>query len=801
MSEMRTIPVLPLRDIVVFPYMISPLFVGRDKSVRALEEVMKHDKQILLATQKNSTDDDPKPSAIYEVGVIAQVLQLLKLPDGTVKVLVEGKSRAAIVKFTDKAEYHEAEVASIEEELGEPHEAEALSRAVIEQFDNYVKLNKKIQPDAMARIPQITDPSELADQIAQHLSVKITDRQNLLEIFNVTKRLEKVFALMEGEISVLHVEKKIRSRVKRQMEKTQREYYLNEQMKAIQRELGEQEDTRDELNELEKRIKRAKFSKEARTKAEAELKKLRNMSPMSAESTVVRNYLDWLLSIPWGKAKPKKIDIVEAERILDEDHYGLDKVKERILEYLAVQTRTNMLKGPILCLVGPPGVGKTSLGRSIAKATGREFVRLSLGGVRDEAEIRGHRRTYIGSMPGKVIQSMKKAKSVDPFFLFDEIDKLGADWRGDPTSALLEVLDPEQNNTFNDHYLEVDYDLSQVMFVTTANSLNMPQPLLDRMEIIRIPGYTEDEKLEIAKRHLLPKVAKDHGLKEGEWTVPEKAIRDLIRYYTREAGVRSLERELGNLARKAVRDMAKEKIVAVTVDDERLGKYAGVRKYRYGETDEEDQVGIVTGLAWTEFGGEILTIEAVRMPGKGRMSITGNLKDVMKESISAANSYVRARATHFGIKPPVFDKTDVHVHVPEGATPKDGPSAGVAMAVAMVSVLTGIPIRKDLAMTGEITLRGRVLPIGGLKEKLLAALRSGIKTVLIPQENEKDLADIPDNVKAELRIVPVTTVDEVLAEALTQPLTPIEWTEEDDRALPATAPTLDEVDPEAVITH
>ena len=801
MTEMRTIPVLPLRDIVVFPHMISALFVGRDKSVRALEEVMKRDKHILLATQKNSTDDDPKPQSIYDVGVIAQVLQLLKLPDGTVKVLVEGKSRAAIVRFTDQEDYYEAEAASIEEDLGEVHEAEALSRAVIEQFDNYVKLNKKIAPEALASIPQITEPGKLADSIAGQLSVKIVDKQNLLEIFNVVKRLEKVFALMEGEISVLHVEKKIRSRVKRQMEKTQREYYLNEQMKAIQRELGEQEDTRDELNELEKRIKRTKLSKEARTKADAELKKLRNMSPMSAESTVVRNYLDWLLSIPWGKAKGKKIDILEAERILDEDHFGLEKVKERILEYLAVQTRTNSLKGPILCLVGPPGVGKTSLGKSIARATGREFVRLSLGGVRDEAEIRGHRRTYIGSMPGKVIQSMKKAKAVDPFFLFDEIDKLGADWRGDPTSALLEVLDPEQNNTFNDHYLEVDYDLSQVMFVTTANSLNMPQPLMDRMEIIRIPGYTEDEKIQIAKRHLLSKLLKNHGLKEGEWVVPDEAIRDLIRYYTREAGVRSLERELANLARKSVRDLEREKLVSITIDDERLAKYAGVRKYRYGETDEEDQVGIVTGLAWTEFGGEILTIEAVRMAGKGRMSITGNLKEVMKESISAANSYVRARATRFGIKPTLFDKTDVHVHVPEGATPKDGPSAGVAMAVAMISVLTGTPVRKDTAMTGEITLRGRVLPIGGLKEKLLAALRSGIKIVLIPQENEKDLADIPENVKADLQIIPVGTVDEVLAHALAGPLTPIEWTEEDDRALPATAATLDEVDPEAVITH
>ncbi|MDB5461362.1 MAG: endopeptidase La, partial [Caulobacteraceae bacterium] len=634
--------------------------------------------------------------------------------------------------------------------------------------------------------------------IAAHLSVKIADKQQLLEIFNIVKRLEKVYALMEGEISVLQVEKKIRSRVKRQMEKTQREYYLNEQMKAIQRELGEQDDARDELIELEKRIKKTKLSKEARAKAEGELKKLRNMSPMSAESTVVRNYLDWLLSIPWGKAKTKKIDVAEAERILNEDHYGLEKVKERILEYLAVQARTNSLKGPILCLVGPPGVGKTSLGRSIAKATSREFVRLSLGGVRDEAEIRGHRRTYIGSMPGKVIQSMKKAKATDPFFLLDEIDKLGADWRGDPSSALLEVLDPEQNSTFGDHYLEIDYDLSQVMFVTTSNSLNMPQPLMDRMEIIRIPGYTEDEKIQIAKRHLMPKLLANHGLKPEEWIVPDEAIRDLIRYYTREAGVRSLERELSNLARKSVRDLEREKLVSITVDEAKLEKYAGVRKYHYGATDEVDQVGIVTGLAWTEFGGEILTIEAVKMPGKGRMSITGNLKDVMKESISAANSYVRARSTRFGIKPTLFEKVDVHVHVPEGATPKDGPSAGVAMATAMISVLTGIPVRMDVAMTGEITLRGRVLPIGGLKEKLLAALRSGIKTVLIPKENEKDLADIPENVKAGLEIVPVSTVDEVLARALAGPLTPIEWREEDEPVAKPAAPT-DDV--EAVITH
>ena len=798
MQETKTLPVLPLRDIVVFPHMVVPLFVGRDKSVRALEEVMKNDKQILLATQKNSSDDDPAPDAIFSIGVVATVLQLLKLPDGTVKVLVEGKSRAHVERFTGKTDYFEAEVVQAEEDGGQAHEAEALSRAVVEQFENYIKLNKKVPPEALASIPQITEPGKLADSIAAHLSVKISDKQQLLEIFNVVKRLEKVYALMEGEISVLQVEKKIRSRVKRQMEKTQREYYLNEQMKAIQRELGEPDDSRDELIDLEKRIKKTKLSKEARSKAEAELKKLRNMSPMSAESTVVRNYLDWLLSIPWGKAKPKKIDVERAERILNEDHYGLEKVKERILEYLAVQARTGTLKGPILCLVGPPGVGKTSLGRSIAKATGREFVRLSLGGVRDEAEIRGHRRTYIGSMPGKIIQSMKKAKATDPFFLLDEIDKLGADWRGDPSSALLEVLDPEQNSNFNDHYLELDYDLSQVMFVTTSNSLNMPQPLMDRMEIIRIPGYTEDEKVEIAKRHLLPKLVENHGLKAGEWVVPDETIRGLIRYYTREAGVRSLERELANLARKSVRDLEREKLVSITVDPALLDKYAGVRRFHYGATDEEDQVGIVTGLAWTEFGGDILTIEAVRMPGKGRMSITGNLKEVMKELISAANSYVRARSTHFGIKPPLFEKTDVHVHVPEGATPKDGPSAGVAMAVAMISVLTGVPVRKDVAMTGEITLRGRVLPIGGLKEKLLAALRSGIKTVLIPKENEKDLADIPDNVKAELEIVPVATVDEVLARALAGPLTPIEWTESDEPLTPAAAA---ETDSEAVITH
>ncbi len=788
MSESKILPVLPLRDIVVFPHMVVPLFVGREKSVRALDEIMKGEKQILLATQKNSVDDDPEPEAIYPIGVLATVLQLLKLPDGTVKVLVEGKSRARLTRFTEREDYYEAEAVDIDDEDGSAEEAEALVRAVVEQFDSYVKLNKKVPPEALSSIPGITDPSKLADSVAAHLSVKITDKQTLLETVSIPRRLEKVYGLMEGEISVLQVEKKIRSRVKRQMEKTQREYYLNEQMKAIQRELGETDDQRDEILELETRIRKTKLSKEARTKAEAEVKKLRNMSPMSAESTVVRNYLDWLLSIPWGKARTKPIDLNKAEAILEEDHYGLEKVKERIVEYLAVQARTGSLKGPILCLVGPPGVGKTSLAASIAKATGREYVRMSLGGVRDEAEIRGHRRTYIGSMPGKIIQAMKKAKTTNAFVLLDEIDKLGADWRGDPSSALLEVLDPAQNSTFGDHYLEVDYDLSNVMFVTTANSLNMPQPLLDRMEVIRVAGYTEDEKVEIAIRHLLPKLAKDHGLKDGEWIVPEDSIRDLIRYYTREAGVRNLERALGGLARKAVREMAKTGALSITVDADKLAEYAGVRKYRHGETDEEDQVGIVTGLAWTEFGGDILTIEAIKMPGRGRMTVTGNLKDVMKESISAAASYVRARALSFGVKPPVFEKTDIHVHVPDGATPKDGPSAGVAMTVAMVSVLTGIPIRKDIAMTGEITLRGRVTAIGGLKEKLLAALRSGVKTVLIPQENEKDLADVPDNVKAALEIVPVSTADEALKWALTGNLTPVEWDEAVEPLPPVSPP-------------
>ena len=798
MTDTKILPVLPLRDIVVFPHMVVPLFVGREKSVKALDEIMKGEKQILLATQKNSVDDDPSPDAIYPIGVLASVLQLLKLPDGTVKVLVEGKGRARLTRFTDRTDYFEAEAVEIEDEPGETSQAEAMLRAVVEQFENYVKLNKKVPPEALSSIPQITDASKLADSVAAHLSVKIIDKQGLLETIDVPKRLEKVYGLMEGEISDLQVEKKIRSRVKPQMEKTQREYYLNEQMKAIQRELGETDDARDEIMDLEKRIRKTRLSKEARTKAEADVKKLRDMSPMSAESTVVRNYRDWLLSVPWGKAKQKPIDLVRAEEILEEDHFGLEKVKERIIEYLAVQARTGSLKGPILCLVGPPGVGKTSLAKSIAKATGREYVRMSLGGVRDESEIRGHRRTYIGSMPGKIIQSMKKAKTTNAFVLLDEIDKLGADWRGDPSSALLEVLDPAQNSTFGDHYLEVDYDLSQVMFVTTANSLNMPQPLMDRMEIIRVSGYTEDEKVEIAKRHVLPKQMKDHGLKDGELVVPEETIRDLIRYYTREAGVRSLERALGGLARKAVREMAKTGVASITVDADKLAEYAGVKKFRYGETDEEDQVGIVTGLAWTEFGGDILTIEAIKMPGRGRMTVTGNLKDVMKESMSAAAASVQTRALDVGVKPPEFEKTDIHVHVPDGATPKDGPSAGVAMTVAMVSVLTGVPIRKDIAMTGEITLRGRVTAIGGLKEKLLAALRSGVKTVLIPQENEKDLADVPDNVKSGLEIVPISTADEALKWALVGALTPVEW---DETAEPLPTPVPPAEGATAAVSH
>jgi len=791
-------PVLPLRDIVVFPHMIVPLFVGREKSVRALEDVMKDDKQILLVTQRNAAQDDPGPADMYAIGTVGTVLQLLKLPDGTVKVLVEGGARARIQEFTETDPFFVARASALPEAEAEGKETEALARSVITQFEQYIKLNKKIPPEVLVSVNQIEDPSKLADTVASHLTLKISDKQELLEIPTVAGRLEKVFSFMEGEIGVLQVEKRIRSRVKRQMEKTQREYYLNEQMKAIQKELGEGEDGRDELAELEERIKKTKLSKEARDKAAAEVKKLRTMSPMSAEATVVRNYLDWLLSIPWNKPTKIKKDIKLAQKVLNDDHYGLEKVKERILEYLAVQQRQKKIKGPILCLVGPPGVGKTSLGKSIARATGRNFIRISLGGVRDEAEVRGHRRTYIGSMPGKVIQAMKKAKSSNPLFLLDEIDKLGQDWRGDPSSALLEVLDPEQNVTFNDHYLEVDYDLSDVMFITTANSLRMPQPLLDRMEIIRIPGYTEDEKVEIAFRHLIPKQIKDHALKKEEWALSEDAVRDLVRYYTREAGVRNLEREIANLARKSIKEILMKNLKKVTINRRNLEKFAGVKKFRYGEAEATDMVGVTTGLAWTEVGGDILTIEAVTVPGKGRVIATGKLGDVMKESVQAAESFVKSRSTEFGIKPTLFNRKDIHVHVPEGATPKDGPSAGVAMVTTIVSVLTGIPVRRDLAMTGEVTLRGRVLPIGGLKEKLLAALRAGIKTVLIPSENEKDLADIPDNVKRGLEIVPVSVVDEVLRRALTGPLTPIEWIEPPEPATPVADKGDEDV---GIVTH
>jgi ATP-dependent Lon protease len=768
-------PVLPLRDIVVFPGMIVPLFVGREKSVKALEEVMKDDKQILLIAQKNATQDDPGPDDIYNIGTLGTVLQLLKLPDDTVKVLVEGGRRVRIAGYTDKAEFFEARAVEMEEQSGDPAELQAAARTVVSEFENYVKLNKKVPPEVVVSINKIEEPAKLADTISAHLALKVADKQQLLELDSVSKRLERILGLMEGEIGVLQVEKKIRNRVKRQMEKTQREYYLNEQMKAIQKELGETEDGRDEISELEKRIKKTRLSKEAREKANAELKKLRTMSPMSAEATVVRNYLDWLLSIPWRK--PTKIikDLKYAEDVLNADHHGLEKVKERILEYLAVQQRVDKMKGPILCLVGPPGVGKTSLGKSIAKATGRNFVRMSLGGVRDEAEIRGHRRTYIGSLPGKVIQSMKKVKSSNPLFLLDEIDKLGADFRGDPSSALLEVLDPEQNATFNDHYLEVDYDLSNVMFITTANSLRMAQPLMDRMEIIRLAGYTEDEKIAIARKHLIPKQIEANGLKEGEVDITDDAVRDLVRYYTREAGVRNLEREIANLARKGVKEILMKGSSKVKISAKNLDKYAGVRRFRYGEAELEDLVGITTGLAWTEVGGELLQVEAVLVPGRGRVSVTGKLGDVMQESVQAANAYVRSRAAAFGIRHNIFEKRDIHVHVPEGATPKDGPSAGVAMITSIVSALTGVAVRKDVAMTGEISLRGRVLPIGGLKEKLLAALRGGLKTVLIPKENERDLPEIPDNVKKGLDIVPVSTVDEVLARALVKPLTAVEW--------------------------
>ena len=771
--------ILPLRDIVVFPHMVVPLFVGREKSVKALEDVMKDDKQILLVAQKDGSQDDPGPDDIYGVGTVSTVLQLLKLPDATVKVLVEGGQRARIAGHLPNEAFFQAHAEMLEDRSEDEGELQALARAVSGHFEEYVKLNKKIPPEVMVSLSQIENYGKLVDTVASHLAVKVADKQALLEMDSVMERLERVYGLIEGEIGVMQVEKRIRGRVKRQMEKTQREYYLNEQMKAIQKELGSDgESGRDEAGEYERRIEKTKLSKEAREKAVAEARKLRTMSPMSAEATVVRNYLDWMLGIPWKKRTRLKRDVKHAREILDADHFGLEKVKERIVEFLAVQARNRKLRGPILCLVGPPGVGKTSLGKSVAEATGRNFVRMSLGGVRDEAEIRGHRRTYIGSMPGKIVQGMKKAKSSNPLFLLDEIDKLGADWRGDPSSALLEVLDPEQNVTFNDHYLEVDYDLSGVMFVTTANTTHIPRPLLDRMEVIRLSGYTEDEKVRIATDHLIPKQTEAHGLKAGEWSISAGGLRDLVRYYTREAGVRNLEREIAKLQRKAVKQIVAGEVKGVRITSRNLGRYAGVRSFRYGEAERDDMVGVATGLAYTDVGGELLSIEAVVLPGKGKMTITGKLGDVMQESIRAARSCLRARAPRLGLYPTVFDKRDMHVHVPEGATPKDGPSAGIAMFTAMMSALTGIAVKCSVAMTGEITLRGRVLPIGGLKEKLLAAHRGGIETVLIPGDNEKDLADIPENVKRGLTVVPVSSIDEVIALALAGKPTPVEWPDE-----------------------
>ncbi len=774
----QTLPLMPLRDIVLFPHMIVTLFVGREKSVNAIEEVMEDSKQILLASQFDPAELKPSADDIYDIGVIATILQLLKLPDGTVRMLVEGKQRVKLTKITEGDKYFSATTELLETEIGDEAEVQALSRSVVDNFENYVKLNKKLQPETIATVSQIEDIDILADTIASNLSIKLSEKQEILSLTHLSTRLEKILSLMDNEVSVLHVEKKIRGRVKRQMEKTQREYYLNEQMKAIQTELGDGDD-KNELDELVKKIKDTKFSKEAADKAQAELKKLKQMSPMSAESAVVRNYLEWLVSLPWGKKGRIKSDLPKAKKTLDADHYGLEKVKERILEYLAVQKRTNKLKGPILCLVGPPGVGKTSLGRSIAKATGREFARVSLGGVRDESEIRGHRRTYIGSMPGRIIQTMKKLKTTNPLILLDEIDKLGNDFRGDPSSALLEVLDPEQNATFADHYLEVDYDLSNVMFVTTANSTNIPGPLLDRMELIHISGYTEDEKIEIANRHLIDEQVKDHGLRKGEFKLATEGIRDLIRYYTREAGVRNLKREIANLARKSVKKILTEDIKSIEIDSKNIADFAGVRKHHYGMAEKNDQVGVVTGLAWTSVGGEILTIEGVKILGKGKMTVTGNLKEVMRESISAAASYVKSRSNELGIEVKVFEDYDIHVHVPEGATPKDGPSAGVGMATVITSVLTGIKVRKDVAMTGEITLRGAILPIGGLKEKLLAALRGGIKTVLIPEQNAKDLVEIPENVKNLLEIIPVSKMSEVLSHALVDAPVPLKLENED----------------------
>jgi ATP-dependent Lon protease len=778
-------PVLPLRDIVVFPHMIVPLFVGREKSVRALEEVMQDDKQILLSSQIDPAVDDPDEAGIYRAGVLANVLQLLKLPDGTVKVLVEGQARVRITEFVENPDFFEAKAEYLTEMPGDAATIEALVRTVSNEFERYAKVKKNVPEEAMTAVAESHEPAKLADLVAGHLGIEVAQKQELLETLSISERLEKVYGLMQGEMSVLQVEKKIKTRVKSQMERTQREYYLNEQMKAIQKELGDGEDGQNEVAELEAKIAETKLSKEAREKADAELKKLKNMSPMSAEATVVRNYLDWMLSIPWGVKSRVKKDLGRAEAILDKDHYGLEKVKERIVEYLAVQQRSKKLKGPILCLVGPPGVGKTSLGQSVAKATGREFIRISLGGVRDESEIRGHRRTYIGSMPGKIIQALKKAKTTNPLILLDEIDKMGQDFRGDPASAMLEVLDPEQNSTFIDHYLEVEYDLSNVMFLTTANSYNMPGPLLDRMEIIPLAGYTEDEKREIARRHLVGKQLKNHGLKDSELEITDSALTGIIRTYTREAGVRNLERDIAKIARKAVTKIIKKEAESITVTEENLDEFLGVPKFKYGLAEEEDQVGVVTGLAYTSVGGELLNIEALRLPGKGRMKTTGKLGDVMKESIDAASSYVRSISPQIGVKPPMFEKWDIHVHVPEGATPKDGPSAGLAMVTSIVSVLTGIPVRRDIAMTGEVTLRGNALPIGGLKEKLLAALRGGITTVLIPKDNEKDLPEIPDNVKQGLEIVPVAHVSDVLARALVRAPEPIEWDEAAEEAAAA----------------
>lgn len=767
-SSVTALPVLPLRDIVVFPHMIVPLFVGREKSIKALEAVMAEDKQIILATQTEAGIEDPDGNGLYTTGTVGSILQLLKLPDGAVKVLVEGgeRLRLRLDTLTDDNGYLFVEAKPAEQTGDRGVDTAALSRATVHQFEQYIKLNKKIASEVLSAVEQVDEADKIADIIASHLAVKISEKQDLLETLDVHERLEKILGVMEGEVGALQVEKRVRNRVKRQMEKTQREYYLNEQMKAIQKELGEGEDGMNELDEIEAQLNDMKLPKPVRLKATAELKKLRNMGPMSAEATVVRNYLEWILALPWKKASRLKKDIIAARAVLDADHYGLDKVKDRIVEFLAVQQRTKAMRGPILCLVGPPGVGKTSLGKSIAKATGRQYVRMALGGVRDEAEIRGHRRTYIGSMPGKVLQGMKKAGMNNPLFLLDEVDKLGADWRGDPTSALLEVLDPAQNNAFQDHYMEVDFDLSNVMFVTTANTLNMPQPLMDRMEIIRLSGYTEDEKLEIAKRHLMKKQLDDHGLKDGEITISDDAVRSVIRLYTREAGVRNLEREIAKIARKTVTAIVSGKETSVTVTPDNIEDYLGVIRFRFGEMEDHDQIGVSTGLAWTEVGGELLNIEAVKVPGKGKVSATGKLGDVMKESIQAAEFFIKSRAQTYGIDLADLAKHDVHVHVPEGATPKDGPSAGVAMATSIISAITGIAIRRDVAMTGEITLRGRVLPIGGLKEKLLAAQRGGLKTVLIPKENEKDLADIPDNVKAALEIVTVAMVDEALAAAL-----------------------------------